>query len=129
MKLEELITKVLANSFNIDGFLDELALAYWVAINIGDERRTSAIHDLIATVIERGRIHRKPGNKWNVEEIQSLSDPLVLYARVSALDFDLLANINVSYLTPEVQKLLRNTQGYLARKPLGLLLPIHKSLI
>ena len=39
------------------------------------------------------------------------------YARVSAPRFGhLLANINVSYLTPEVQKLLRNTQGYLARK-------------
>ena len=79
LKLEELITKVLANSFNIDGFLDELALAYWVAINIGDERRTSAIHDLIATVIERGEDRLEShGNKLKCGEAQSLSDPLVL---------------------------------------------------
>ena len=53
LKLDELITKVVANSFNIDGFLDELALAYWVSINIGDERRANAIHELIAAVLER----------------------------------------------------------------------------
>ena len=58
LKLEELITKVLANSFNIDGYLDELALAYWVS-KYYDERRTIAIHDLIATAIGAGRIALK----------------------------------------------------------------------
>ena len=101
LKLEELITKVLANSFNIDGFLDELALAYWVAINIGDERRTSAIHDLIATVIERGEGRLEShGEQIEMEESRVYRTVSAGYARVSAPRFGhLLANINVLFNT------------------------------
>ena len=119
LKLDELITKVVANSFNIDGFLDELALAYWVSINIGDERRANAIHELIAAVLERaeGRLesHGEQIEMWRGPEF--IGPVSSAYARVSAPRFGhLLASVSVSYITPEVQKLLRNTQGYLARK-------------
>ena len=43
LKLDELITRIVAENFNLDGYLDELSLAYWVSINIGDERRAGAV--------------------------------------------------------------------------------------
>ena len=119
LKLDQLITKIIAENFNLDGYLDELSLAYWVSINIGDERRTSAIHDLIAVVLEKAEdnleSHSDQIEMWRSPEF--IGPVSHTYARLSAPQFGhLLTTVNENYITPEVKKLLRNTQGYLARK-------------
>ena len=118
-ELDELITKVVAENFNIDGYLDELSLAYWVSINIGDERRADAIQNLMAAVLEQAQdnleSHSDQIEMWRSPEF--IGPVSHTYARLSAPRFGhLLANISDNYKTPEVQKLLRNTQNYLARK-------------
>ncbi len=119
LKLDELITKIIAKVFNLDGYLDELSLAYWVSINIGDERRASAIHDLISVVLKKRKMILKAtaikSKMWRSPEF--IGPVSHTYSRLSAPQFGhLLTNINENYITPEVKKLLRNTQGYLARK-------------
>ena len=119
LKLDELITKIVAENFNLDGYLDELSLAYWVSINIGDERRIGAIHDLIALVLEQAEDnlenHSDQIKMWRSPEF--IGPVSHTYVRLSAPQFGyLLANVNANYITPEIKKLLRNTQGYLARK-------------
>ena len=69
---DELITKIVAENFNLDGYLDELSLAYWVSINIGDERRAGAIHNLIAVVLVKAEdnleSHRNQIEMWRSPE-------------------------------------------------------------
>ncbi len=117
--LDELITKVVEENFDYVWYLDELSLAYWVSVNISDERRADAIHDLIAAVLEKAEdnleSHSDQIEMWRSPEF--IGPVSHTYTRLSAPRFGhLLANISDDYKTPEVQKLLTNTQNYLARK-------------
>ncbi|HBX25950.1 MAG TPA: hypothetical protein DEF72_00820, partial [Gammaproteobacteria bacterium] len=89
LKLDELITKIVAKNFKLDGYLDELSLAYWVSVTMGDERRAGAIHNLIALVLVKAEdsleSHSDQIEMWRSPEF--IGPVNSAYARLSAPRF------------------------------------------